>query len=323
MEQMCAQMSGTGYVGNPSSCHGWGYCQGQKLVGWGTCKDNLVYNSQTGSCGFANKTVCATSAVSTCTAAASPMVVADPNNCNQYCVCDGKGTLQYGSCGTDGVYAANNQTCVWGPTCPQSTICQFMLNDIYVGDPDNCGQYLQCLNGYGYAGSCASGKTYNLQNGFCQSTNQCLEDGSSGSTTDGEFTVGQVSTTICGSGYDTAETLDDVTYKFVSDGTTCYGFYYCEDAESNGIWNSCATGTHFNPKLGKCVSPATYACPYNRCGNVNAAFMTKLATNCESYWLCSKTSTTGTCPTGNQFYDEVHDICTSTNPKYAVCTVAS
>ncbi|XP_017022766.1 peritrophin-44 isoform X2 [Drosophila kikkawai] len=321
MEQMCAQWSGTGYVGNPTNCRAWGYCQGQKLVGWGTCPDDYIFNSQKGICDYPYRTVCATSAVQTCTAATSPMYVADPSNCTQYGYCDGKGSISYGDCGVGGVYSASSRSCVWGPACPQSTICQFMLSDIYVGDPDNCGSWLSCNNGYGTPGTCGSGLTYNLVTGNCQKTNTCNGNTDSGSS-NGQFTVGDTSSTICKdktNGYEAAPALTGKSYRFVSDLTTCYGFYYCESATAVGVWNQCPTGTHFDPTIGKCVSPAAYACPYNRCGNVNSVFMTRLGTSCEGYTVCASGGI-GSCPTKNPYYDEVYDICTATAPGFAICS---
>lgn len=323
MEQMCAQWSGTGYVGNPSNCRAWGYCQGQKLVGWGTCSDDYIFDSQKGACGNATKTVCATSAVQTCKVAASPMYVADPTNCTQYAYCNGEGSLAYGSCGSGGVYSAASNKCVWGPTCPQSSLCQFMLTGIYVGDPDNCGSYLSCSNGYGTPGTCPTGLTYNLATGNCQTTNACNGSPNTG-TTNGQFTVGQEDAKICAStttGYSKAPVVTGETYRFVSDLTTCYGFYYCESATAVGTWNECPAGTHFNPTLGQCVSPASYACPYNRCGNVNSKFMTLLGTSCKGYTVCSSAAA-GTCPSTSPYYNEVYDICSTTNPAYAVCTAS-
>ncbi|XP_020801401.1 peritrophin-44 [Drosophila serrata] len=319
MEQMCAQWSGTGYVGNPTNCRGWGYCQGQELVAWGTCPDNYIFNSQKGSCGFAKNTVCATSAVQTCSSAASPMYVADPTNCTQYGYCDGKGSIAYGNCGVGGVYSAAIGKCVWGPTCPQSTLCQFMLSDIYVGDPDNCGSYLSCSNGYGTPGTCETGLTYNLVTGNCQKTNTCSGSGSDSGSSNGQFTIGQTDAKICSTGFAKAPTVTGQTYRFVSDMTTCYGFYYCASDTAVGTWNQCQVGTHFNPTLGECVSPASYACPYNRCGNVKSQFMTTLGTSCKGYMVCSSGADLN-CPTTSPYYNEVYNICSTESPAFAVCT---
>ncbi|KAH8364576.1 hypothetical protein KR084_008445, partial [Drosophila pseudotakahashii] len=325
MEQMCAQWSSDGYVGNPSNCRAWGYCKSQALVGWGTCENNMIFNSQTGRCGDPATTICSTSATKTCASATSPMYVANPMNCTEYCYCDGEGGLDYGAC-TEGLYSASSISCVYASTCPQDTICRFMQSNIFVGDPDNCGSYISCVNGYGTSTKCADNLFYNAANGLCQKTNPCTSsDGNSGNA--GQFTVGYTNSSGCNTAYFNASaviTKNDVkqTYRYVSDWATCYGFYYCSDAEAEGVWNQCPTGTQFDPSLGECVSPATFACPHNRCGNINNPFMAVSGTTCNSYTVCS-TGSTGTCPTANAFYDEIHNICTTENPGYTVCKAAT
>ncbi|SPP84711.1 peritrophin-44 isoform X2 [Drosophila guanche] len=315
MEDLCAQWSGSGYVGDPADCHGWGYCQGQKLVSWNKCPNGRVFNAPTSTCGFANSTICTTSAVATCTAAKSPMYVAVPSDCNQYGYCFGNGSIGYGNCGAGGVYAANNNTCVWGPTCPQDTICRFMKNDIFVGDPNNCGSYLQCNNGYGTPGQCGTGKFYNPGNGMCQGTNPCTgESGNSGSNPGTTYTVGQSVAAVCTGG----TAIAPATTFFMPDKQTCYGYFYCTTAAGNGVWNACLTGTHFDPDTQKCVSPASVDCTYNRCGNVNSPFMAVSGQNCKQYEICSS-GATAYCPSSNPFYDEVHNICTKDKPAYTIC----
>nr|XP_016925135.1 peritrophin-44 isoform X1 [Drosophila suzukii] len=324
MEQMCAQWSGEGYIGNPSNCRAWGYCRAQQLVSWNTCENDLIFNPQKGKCDDPSKTVCTTSATRTCAAAASPMYVANPLNCTEYCWCDGKGGLMYGNCGEKGVYQASTESCVWGPACPQDTICRFMLSNIFVGDPENCGSYYNCVNGYGTSQKCGDGLYYNVVNGLCESTNPCTSsDNTNGNT--GQFTVGYKNALICNTtNFEAAKPVyvgtstTAMTYRYVSDFTTCYGYYYCSAVNATGVWNQCPTGTQFNPDLGKCVSPASFACPYNRCANVQSTFMAEVNTSCNSYTICSSGST-GTCPTTSPYYDEVHNLCTTTKPAYAIC----
>ncbi|XP_017012301.2 peritrophin-44 [Drosophila takahashii] len=326
MEQMCAQWSGEGYVGNPSNCRAWGYCKGQMLVSWGTCPDDYIYNSQTGICADASTTICSTSATKTCESAASPMYVANPMNCTEYCYCDGKGGLEYGAC-QEGLYSASSISCIYANSCPQDTICRFMQSNIYVGDPDNCGSYIACLNGYGTSAKCADNLFYNAATGMCQKASVTCNGDDSNSGNAGQFTVGYTNSSGCPADYFKASeeiTVDGEVqdYKYVSDWTTCYGFYYCANAGATGVWNQCPTGTHFDPTKGECVSPAAYACPHNRCGNINNPFMAVSDTTCNTYTVCS-TGATGNCPTTAQFYDEIHNICTTKNPGYAVCEAAA
>ncbi|XP_026832842.1 peritrophin-44 isoform X2 [Drosophila erecta] len=322
MQDLCQQWSGTGYVGNPSDCHAWGYCKDQQVVAWGTCGAGLVYNAQTASCEYATTTPCSTSAVETCSNVKSPMYVADPLNCTSYGYCDGAGGISYGSCGSGGVYSAASTSCVWGPTCPQASICRFMKSNIFVGDPNKCGNYINCVNGYGTSTACSStaDSFYNAATGNCQSTNPCTGDNTNAGNS-GQFTVGEPSTTACNAeDFENAVdlTVDGkaVTYKYVPDGQTCYGYYYCAAKGATGYWNQCPTGTQFNSALGQCVSPASFVCGENRCGNVNNPFMA--VKGCLSYTICSS-GITENCPSTAEYYDEVNNICTKDIPKYAIC----
>ncbi|KMZ00704.1 peritrophin-44 isoform X2 [Drosophila simulans] len=322
MSDLCKQWSGIGFIGNPSNCRAWGYCKNQEVVSWGTCDGDLVFNAQTGSCASPNTTACSTSAVKTCASVKSPMYVANPLNCTEYGYCDGTGQISYGDCGTGAVFSASSRSCVWGPACPQDSICRFMLSNIYVGDPNQCGNYINCVNGYGTSAKCSSTANpyYNRVTGLCQSTNPCTGEGSNSGNSD-QFTVGQPSSTACAkTAFDASPELtvngESVTYRYVSDGSTCYGYYYCADADATGYWNQCPTGTQFNVKAGKCVSPASFVCTYNRCGNVNNPFMA--VKGCTSYTICSS-GLTGNCPTASPFYDEVNNICTTTKPEYEIC----
>lgn len=320
MDDLCQQWSGYGYIGNPSNCHAWGYCKNQEVVAWGTCPNGLVFNAQAGSCDYANTTVCSTSAVETCSNVKSPMYVANPLNCTEYAYCDGTGQISYGDCGTGGVYSASSTKCIWGPACPQDTICRFMLSNIFVGDPNQCGNYINCVNGYGTSEKCSSTANpyYNKATGNCQSTNPCTGEDSNSGNSD-QFTVGQTNATACDEeAFNAADPLtangESVDYRYVSDGVTCYGYYYCAAVNATGYWNQCPTGTQFN--AGKCVSPASFVCTHNRCGNVNNPFMAD--EGCKNYTICSS-GITGSCPTNAPYYDEVNNICTTKIPDYAIC----
>ncbi|KRK02304.1 peritrophin-44 isoform X2 [Drosophila yakuba] len=322
MDDLCKQWSGTGYIGNPSNCRGWGYCKNQQTVKWGTCGDELVFNAQTGSCEYATTTPCSTSAVQTCSAIKSPIYVANLLNCTEYAHCDGQGKIAYGDCGVGGVFSESTTSCKWGPACPQDNICRFMPSNIFVGDPNKCGNYINCINGYGTSTACTESPSiyYNAATGKCQSTNPCT--GGNTNSGDSQFTVGQISEEACNTeDFDAAEALtvdgETVDYKYVSDSETCYGYYYCAKAGALGYWNQCPTGTQFNSKLGKCVSPASFVCTHNRCGNVNSKFMA--VEGCLSYTICSS-GATASCPSTSKYYDEVNNICTNTIPKYTICS---
>ncbi|XP_046868016.1 peritrophin-44 [Drosophila willistoni] len=361
MDQMCAQWWDTGYIGNPSNCRAWGYCQGQKLVSWGTCKTGLVYNSQTGACANASTTICSTSIEETCQAAKSPVYVANPNNCTQYGYCFGNGTYGIGDCPTNQMFMANATACRYATTCPQDTICRFMKSDIFVGNPNNCGSYLQCINGAAVPGTCPDKyPNYNAATGRCELTSTCsdsgtntdstthpnattvcqqyvtvkaLADGDTTTTTTTEATTTTTEKTTATTTDGTGSTGDDETSttegssttsatQYFTDNTTCSGYYACTSYSAVGSWNACKQGTHFNPTLKQCVSPAAYDCPYNRCNNMDITFMTQIDTKCNTYVNCN-TLVNGTCPTDNPYFNEVRGYCQNTDPGYTICANAT
>lgn len=307
MEDMCSQFTGEGYIGDPTDCTRWGYCRSQQLVSWGSCGANLVFDAFSGSCKYATESACSTSAEQTCKVLKTPTLIADPNNCANYVYCFGNGTSQTQQCPPGQNYAANNQTCVWGPACPQSTICRFMPSNTFVGDPDNCGKFLKCLLGSGTWGSCSpSGEVtryFNVVTGKCQDTNPC---DSSSVTDSGSVTQPTTSTSMC-SGVNKGE--------YLPDGSTCSGFFSC-DGEGKATWGMCPFGTVYDNQ--KCVSPASVNCKFDRCLNTNMTFAAKYNTKCTSYTICAS-GTVAQCPSDHQYYDEVNDKCVSDPLNYPIC----
>lgn len=310
MENMCAQWWDEGYIGNPTDCTEWGYCQKQKVISRGSCGKGLVFDSESSTCQYATKFACSTSVAQTCSAITNPAYMADPNNCNQYAYCFGNGKTSMQKCPSGQVYASNNNTCVWGPSCPQNSICRFMPNNIYVGDPTNCGSYLQCIKGYGIAGKCPGTHLYNPATGNCELTNPCSNNGGNNNPGgDPSLVTLPPSTTAC-------KTVADGS--FISDKTTCYGFYSCS-AATEGSWGSCPFGTVYNPTKNQCVSPNSYACFQNRCQNTNMTYATMKNSKCEQYVYCPN-GAIGSCPGSHPYFDEVYQKCVPNMPTYAICT---
>lgn len=311
MQDMCAQWSGNGYIGNPSDCTSWGYCKAQQLVGYGTCGANLVYESMSQTCQPASTTACSTSVQKTCSALKTTGYVADPTDCTKYAYCFGNGQSQTVSCPTGQTYAANNNTCVWGPSCAQDSICRFMPNNIFVGDPQNCGQYLHCINGYGVWGSCPTDLYYNAAIGVCQKTNPCTDtDNGNNNNNNGDGNSALPPSTIstCTAG------------KFQSDGETCYGFYYCK-SKSQGIWGSCPFGLEFSEDNQTCVSPASLACEHDRCANTNLTYAAVAGTECQEYRYCPTGVKGYYCKAPYSYFDEINGVCVQKKPTYPICGV--
>lgn len=309
MKDMCSQFTGAGYIGDPTDCTKWGYCSSQQLVSWGSCGDGLVYDAFTSSCEYAADRPCSTSVAKTCAVLKNPTLLADPSNCANYAYCFGNGTSQIQKCPTGQNYAANNETCVWGPDCPQDTICRFMPSPTFVGDPDNCGNFLKCIQGSGTSGSCSNAadgtaRYFNVVTGKCQTANPCT----SNSVTD-SGTVTQPTTTK-----DTCAEAKDGEY--VSDGVSCSGYFHCDAGVAT--WGLCPFGTFLDVENQACVSPASVDCDSDRCANTNMTFATVEGSECKEYIICAS-GETGSCPEDHPFYDEVYDKCVTSDPEYVIC----
>ncbi|KAH8411163.1 hypothetical protein KR222_009262 [Zaprionus bogoriensis] len=313
MEEMCAQFPNKGYIGDPTDCTKWGYCRSQQLVAWGSCGDGLVYDAATSTCDYATKVACSTSVSKTCAALKTTGYMADPTNCANYAYCFGNGTSATRSCPTGQNYAANNNSCVWGPSCPQDTICRFMPTNIFVGDPTTCGQYVSCINGYGVPSACnpieSTAYYFNVVTGSCQKTNPCDTNGNDNNGNSGTVTAPTPKDDLCGS-------VTEPTY--FSDGESCSGYFYCKDTEDTGTWGLCPLGTAFDADLQKCVSPASIACEADRCANTNLTFAAIYNTECKGYTICS-TGAKADCPEKYPYYDEVYNKCVEKSPDYVIC----
>lgn len=317
-----------GWIADPSSCQGWGYCSGGILQGTGKCNPGLLFDTTTGSCNNANAVTCYSTIADVCKNVVNPQLVSDPDNCNNACYCDGNGNYECQPCGQNQAFNPATSSCVWSSkySCPADNICRLVPNNMFAGDPYACGNYISCVNGAGFSQPCANGQYYNALTGNCQNADPCNANGNNpGSTPNaglGVLTPLPTDVTKCSKSTGTV-----AKPQFIGDGKTCMGYYKCTSNKGPGTWDKCILGTHFNPVTAQCVTPYTYNCPYDRCANINQPFVTQVSvtdTTCSSYLYC-KTQTTqlaggGKCPLPDYpFFDEVIGACIKTKPVYAIC----
>ncbi|KAM8708403.1 hypothetical protein ACLKA7_015384 [Drosophila subpalustris] len=296
MENMCAQWSGEGYIGNPTDCTKWGYCRANKVISQGSCAKGQVFESSSATCQYATTTPCSTSVAQTCSAITNPSYMADPTDCNKYAYCFGNGKSSVQKCPAGQVYASNNNTCVWGPTCPQSSICQFMPNNIYVGDPNNCGSYLQCLNGYGIPGKCNTSPYLYFNPATVRGVlalfaltllgGASIVSGGSMITDFSNLSVGEMCSLM----------PSDTSFLRPH---TCNYWVRCPANNTSLEEGTCAAGLNYNKDLGRCTMAANVVCPYaegsnnpivnvNKCANeTDGTFLAdSTSSNCKGYILC-------------------------------------
>ncbi|XP_023171332.2 peritrophin-44 [Drosophila hydei] len=321
VEQLCNFWPRSGYVGDPRDCQSWGYCKNNKLAARGRCHNNLYYDSQSGRCDKAHLVRCAPQYWELCAQSQSEEYFADPLDCTTYNKCDNEGN-NYGQrfCAEGFVFSNRLQTCVSsGNGCPQETvsICAYMQSGTTVGDPLNCGLYLECEGGRGIRRACTGARYYNYKRDRCQPTQPkyCPPDGSSYKPV--KYPPPSVHVSVCASFYPD----NDSGVVLISDAETCHGYYECNSKHFVGKWRSCPHGTHFQWWSQRCVRPESYSCPYDRCGNLNATFVAAINTGCSEYIQCNNQISHNIikCSEAYPYFDERRSVCSKDFPNYTVC----
>ncbi|XP_013117614.2 peritrophin-44 isoform X2 [Stomoxys calcitrans] len=325
MSETCQQYS-EGYIANPDNCQGYGYCRGGVLIGTGTCKDGFLYDSNGGICDYAANVTCMSKLESTCSVVGDPVYVADPDDCTRACYCN-NGKYSCTSCPQYQVFNPNTRSCVYSSqySCPASSICRLVPNNKFVGDPNNCGNFIQCVGGAGLSQLCPNNLHYNAVTGYC-ATDPPNCGNSPPSPTPPSAGPGVLqnlptNSTAC-LNYKTPPSGNSY---FVSDGTTCMGFYVCDNTDGPGTWYKCPFLTHFDEEEQKCVTPYSVRCPYDRCGNLNQTFVADLGCTSYSYCITQTKQNFGgnTCKAVNfnyQYFNEVASACVNQDPAYPICT---
>ncbi|XP_073827827.1 peritrophin-44-like [Musca autumnalis] len=314
-----------GYIADPDSVNGYGYCRGGELIAAGSCLGEFVYNPRTAQCDHADNVDGGVKHGNSCNADEASSYVADPDDCSRACYCD-NGTYSCVSCPTYQVFNPSLKACVYMAEyqCPQVSICRLIPNGKWVADPDKCGNYLTCLEGNGVSTSCPDGLYYSQSTNSCTPTNVCApvtEPPETITLGPGVFIPLPNSPTACA--VNPISSSDDDPF-FVEDGHTCMGYYSCERIGSYGIWNKCPVSTHFDQSQQACVTPFTVKCRHDRCGNLNQSFVSALG--CTDYYYCLyETEQEGmdrSCASINPnypYFNEQRGACVNQIPDFAIC----
>ncbi|EDV97209.1 GH16715 [Drosophila grimshawi] len=325
MVKICSYWPGTGYIGDSSDCQGWGHCANNKLTARGQCPDSRFFDVYSGTCQQAHLVRCAPQHWELCAKRQSGEYVADPLDCRKYKICDDEwhsdadDELNY--CAEGYVFSNSLQTCVSNVGgCPQETldICAFMPNGNTLGDPLNCGLYKECQNGMGIPQACTAARYYNYKNGRCQLIRpKHCPSGEGDSYRPARNPPPLTDVSVCAKFYQD----DTLGVQHISDAQTCYGYYTCNFRNAVARWHSCPWGTHFQWWSQKCVSPESYSCPYDRCGNLNAPFVSAINSGCTEYISCRNqiSHRLAKCPEDYPYFDEKMGECVEYSLNYTVC----
>lgn len=323
MAETCKLYS-EGYIADPSNCAGWGFCQNGIVARTGKCNEGMLYDSRNGGCDFEENVECFLNKKKMCEGL-NAVLKPDPDSCSNYCYCNNSRT-ECAKCPNGQHYQPDLQSCVWSdhyPYCSANSPCRLVSNNEFVADPNpkNCGGFLRCVSGSGTPGKCQNNYIFNPSNGMCDTftTMNCpnVPNGNNGEK------IPNIQS-ICNN-----FNPKDATQKtqFFSDGLTCEGYVVC-DSTTNGRWQKCPLGTHFNPDISKCVTPYTYACPYDRCSNLDLNFVTAVGTECGKYIECKNRQKVGepmSCAEVNSefpYFAENLGGCAATKPNQHICEPA-
>ncbi|XP_067613246.1 peritrophin-44 [Eurosta solidaginis] len=316
MNQTCLYYP-QGYIANPDDCQAWGYCSGGSLKVTGKCGKGFLYDSSKGICNYASNVQCGTTAADICANLPDMGFVAVPNNCNEYCYCNKQKIVECNPCPSNQLYNPKDEQCEYDYACPIDSVCRLVPNNAFVGSPKICGQFIRCLDGSGTAQACSNSYYFNTLTGNCQPSNPCVAGNTPSESSPSTYPPNADECKI----YNT----ETGGTQYFADGNTCYGYYSCSSATGTGTWRSCPFATQFDANTKQCVTPYSFACTKNRCGNINLPFMTVPNTNCKRYYVCNNNQQSATsyeCPANFPYFDEVNQGCVEKPPNYPICAAA-
>ncbi|KAH8372302.1 hypothetical protein KR093_010979, partial [Drosophila rubida] len=310
-EDICRLFPDGTKLRKPGYCNRWIVCKDFKSIEGGICNEGLYYNLAKNAC-YKSMESSDTYCSSPCTSKTNGYV-GDTFNCANWYYCEKAKTLSSGKCG-DGMYFDQlKQMCVY----PKDTVCnaKFELTQIVptgtkIKDENNCSQYLTTKSGKVTANYCGDGLYYEVASATCikKSLVQCLKVPHPDE--------------VCGN-----KKLAKRN-KFVADGATCRGYFYCRDLGSGvpdptPIWQQCPLQYFFNEERAACEVRTDRKCVEDRCDGRDSGFEVAETPGCQHYIKCVNGAQSGDtlkCPDG-MYFDTETEQCTSEVRNYGCCTI--
>ncbi|KAH8239756.1 hypothetical protein KR032_007550, partial [Drosophila birchii] len=308
-EDICRDFANGVKLRKPGSCSEWIECQNSVTVEGGACTTTAKPYFNLGQKGC-YKSVDTTYCSSPCTASTEGYI-GNTLNCVNWYFCDGKTLKGQGACTGGQYFDGTTKQCVW----PKDTVCaaKFDMCDIVppnvpFRDDANCNMYYTCSKTFKLTQNvCATGLYYSVEQGKCIDKKLVVCDDH------------PLPENVCGT-----KKLA-VRNKFVSDGATCRGYYYCRDLGSgvpdpDPIFRQCDADNFFNQERQACMPRESQKCAHDRCDGRKDGYEVAEDEGCNHYYRCENGREVDpmVCP-DNQYFDVVAQACSDTEKSYDAC----
>ncbi|XP_023170605.2 peritrophin-48 [Drosophila hydei] len=236
--------------------------------------------------------------------------VGDTMNCANWYYCDKANLLGSGVCGNGMWFDQTRKICAYPSDVPceaKFELCQVMPTGVAAMDPLYCNKYFTCKGGKATTFTCESGLYYDVAQKKCikKSLVKCEKH--------------PVPEDVCGT-----KKLAK-RGKFVADGATCRGYYYCRDLGSGvpdtaPVWHQCPLETFFNENLELCQDRGARKCNEDRCDGRESGYELAEELGCQHYLECKDGATIDIhkCP-DDTYFDIPTKSCTPEKKNYGIC----
>ncbi|KAH8380545.1 hypothetical protein KR009_011292, partial [Drosophila setifemur] len=307
-EDICQLFSDGTKLRKPGDCGEWIVCQNQKRSTGGSCTTSKPYfKLSTGACASAaDGSYC----ISNPCAASTQGYIGDDMNCANWYYCDGKELKGKGSCTTGMYFNKVTKQCLY----PKDTVCEakyewcdIVPTGVPFRDVNNCHKYYTCKSYKAVVNTCETGKYYDVTTGKCIDQKLVVCD------------AHPLPEDVCGT--------KKLAFrnKFVSDGATCRGYYYCRDLGSgvpdpDPVYQQCDVDNFFNVERQACMPRESQKCSLDRCDGRDSGYEIAEDKGCQHYYECvdGRESSPMKCEDGLTF-DVVAQKCTDSEKSYGAC----
>ncbi|XP_017121482.1 peritrophin-44 [Drosophila elegans] len=307
-EDICRLFSNNTVIRDPDSCSQSITCI-DHVSHYSTCSGSTpFFDKDTGKC--VKSLSSSTSSCSISCKGVATHFLADPKSCYGYYYCADQETPLYGSCPPETHFNATTQTCtrLYESNCTTSSFeyCSIVKNSVNFDNLAGCNQYHVCEKGVLKDKTCASASYYQASTGTCVA--KALVD----------CDAHPLPTNVCGKASKPTEN------KFVSDGATCRGYFFCAKQKDgtpdpNPAWNQCPQDRFFDQSNQKCNYPNSVKCTADRCDGRSPTFVLSSTPGCRNYLVCSGGVTLQEKSCGNYFFDEDLGGCVPNVKTYTAC----